>query len=113
METKNLYIPVNVPETKDIIVSGIAGKEIAIVGCSGAAGIILGLITYALTANMIYCWMLVFIIVAAAFIAVRRDNHNESLIDKLVLIYRYTQAQKRFEYEYRGVHSPWEEEKNE
>ncbi len=106
---KELYIPVNVPETKDIIVSGIAGKEMAIIGCSGGAGIILGLTVYALTGNMIYCWMLVFITVAAAFIAVRRDIHNESLVDKLVLVYRYTQAQKRFEYVYRGIKSPWEE----
>ena len=45
----------------------------------------------------------------AAFIAVRRDNHNENMIDKILQIYRYTNAQKRFEYEYMGIKSPWED----
>lgn len=107
-----LYIPVNVVESKDII-SGIGGKELAALGAAGAVGVIAGIVIYAITANMIYCIISVAFIIATVFIAVRRDNHNESIIDKLMHIYRYSRAQKRFEYEYRGVSSPWEEEKHE
>lgn len=111
-DKNKLYIPVNVVESKDII-SGIGGKELAVLGAAGAVGVIAGIVIYAITANMIYCIISVAFIIATVFIAVRRDNHNESIVDKLMHIYRYSRAQKRFEYEYRGVSSPWEEENHE
>lgn len=107
-----LYIPVNVVESKDII-SGIGGEELAIIGVAGVVGVIAGIIMYAATANMIYCIISVAFIIAAVFIMVRRDNHNESIVDKLMHIYKYKRAQKRFEYEYNGISSPWEEEYHE
>lgn len=54
--------------------------------------------------------MIIAFAITITFIAVRRDNHNESMIDKLIQIYRYVRAQKRFEYEYMGIKSIWENE---
>lgn len=106
---KKLYIPVNVLETKDLV-SGIGGKEFVQVGLAAAAGVIISIITYAMKADIIACMIIIAFTTTVAFITVRRDNHNESMIDKLVQIYRYVRAQKRFEYEYMGIKSTWEDE---
>ncbi len=106
---KKLYIPVNVLETKDII-PGIGGKELAAIGIAAAVGVIISIVVYAVNNNMVTCLMIIAFASTATFIAVRRDNHNENIINKIVQIYRYANAQKRFEYEYMGIKSPWEDE---
>ena len=105
---KKLYIPVNVLETKDII-PGIGGKELAAIGITTAVGVIISIIVYAVNNNMLTCLMIIAFAGMAAFIAVRRDNHNENMIYKILQIYRYSNAQKRFEYEYMGNRTTWKD----
>ena len=103
-----LYIPVNVLETRDLV-PGIGGKELTEIGIAAIVGVIISLVVYAMRADMIVCILIVIFTTVTTFIAVRRDNHNENMVDKLVQIYKYAAAQKRFEYEYRGIKSSLEE----
>ncbi len=106
---QKLYIPVNVLETHDLV-PGMGGKEFAAMGIAAAIGVVISILIYAINNNLITCIMIIAFAITITFIAVRRDNHNESMIDKLVQIYRYVRAQKRFEYEYMGIKSIWENE---
>lgn len=108
-DKEKLYIPVNVLETRDLV-PGIGGRELVEIGIAAVVGVIVSLMVYAINADMIVCILITAFAATATFIAVRRDNHNENMIDKLGQIYRYVKAQKRFEYEYMGIKSQWEEQ---
>ena len=84
-------------------------KILTAAGITTAVGVIISIIVYAVNNNMLTCLMIIAFAGMAAFIAVRRDNHNENMIYKILQIYRYSNAQKRFEYEYMGIRSPWED----
>lgn len=105
-ERKKLYIPVNVIETRDII-AGIGARELSAIGGVSAVGIVIGVIINGITGNIVLCMITIAVIAVMTFTAVRRDNHNESLVDKIMQVYHYMQAQKQYEYVYNGLTVPW------
>lgn len=110
--SRKLYIPVNVVESRDFV-SGFGKKELAITGGALFIAVILAFIIYAVTANTIVSVGAVIFLVAGTVMAVRRNSHNESIVDQIILIHKYCQAQKRFVYEYKGLNMEWKEEKDE
>lgn len=100
---KELYIPLNVVETQDLI-SGIGGKEIGFIGASLVVGIILAIIIFSSSGNMVTAVMTGGILVSVTVLLVKRDRFNESMIDKLRFIREYAKSQKRYPYNYTNIY---------
>lgn len=105
---KELYIPVNVPEREDFI-SGFGGKELTITGISLLIGIIVAAVIFVQTDAAFYAVGATGIIVALTIVLVRRDQFDESIIDKLRFVRLYHKAQKQFNYEYFNLYESREE----
>ncbi len=100
---KELYIPLNVVESQDVII-GIAGKEIGYIGCALIAGVILAVLTFSFSGSMVLAVLIGGTIVALTVMLVRRDKFNESMLDKFRFIKIYLKAQKKYEYQYHNIY---------
>lgn len=97
--SKPLYLPPFVPDNNDSF-SGIGTKEYSILGIGMLGTIVTIIFCYMATGNMIFSILVPFTFFAVLFMAIRRDLYEESLVDKLLLIWKYSNAQKRYEYVY-------------
>ena len=100
---KELYIPLNVVESQDVI-SGIAGKEIGYIGGALMAGVILAVLIFSFSGSMVLAVLIGGTIVALTVMLVRRDKFNESMLDKFRFIKIYLKAQKKYEYQYHNIY---------
>lgn len=100
---KDLYIPLNVVESQDVI-SGIGAKEIGYIGGALLAGVILAVLIYSFSGSMVLAVLIGGTLVALTVMLVRRDKFNESMIDKLRFVKIYLKAQKKFEYQYHNIY---------
>lgn len=100
---KELYIPLNVVESQDLI-SGIGGKEAAYIGAALLIGIVLAVIIFTGSGNMVSAVLTAGIIVSITVLLVKRDQFNESMIDKFRFIKIYMQSQKRYGYRYFNIY---------
>lgn len=97
--SKPLYLPPFVPDNNDSF-SGIGTKEYSILGIGMLGTIVTIIFGFIITGNMIFSILVPFSLFAGLFIAIRRDQYEESLVDKLILMWKYSHAQKRYEYVY-------------
>lgn len=100
---KELYIPLNVIESQDLI-SGIGRKEVSYIGAALLIGVILAVIIFSSSGNMVAAVMTAGILVSITVLMVRRDQFNESMVDKLRFIKIYMESQKRYEYRYFNIY---------
>ena len=97
VENVTLKVPENTSDRNDYV-QGIGKKELAAIVCS--LGIAIAVLIFALIAgaNMVI-WMFVVVFgIAFTVVAVRRDNTNESMIDKIRFMIQYQKSQKRYIY---------------
>lgn len=100
---KELYIPLNVIESQDLI-SGIGGKEVGYIGGALLAGVILAVMIFMLSGSMVLAVLVGGTLVAVTVMLVRRDRFNESMIDKFRFLKIYLKAQKKYEYQYYNIY---------
>ncbi len=96
-ENNKLMIPAQTSDRKDYV-SGIGKKEVAVIIGSLVVSIAIVLITFMAGASVAVAMFIAFFTVASTICVIRRDAINESLIDKIGLIIRYSKAQKQFLY---------------
>lgn len=99
MSDKPLYIPTNTPDNNDII-TGFGVKELSITGVGLAVAVIIAIMLYGFTQNIMTAILLPAGGVVVLVVCIWRDVYDESLIDKLMYVWRYYQAQKCYKYEY-------------
>jgi len=97
---KSLYIPGNVLERKDII-DGFGNREIGIVVVATAAAAIVFFAIFLSTGDVLIPFTAAIFLIGGTIIAVRKDQHDESLIDKINFVYRFTKTQKKYQYQYK------------
>ncbi len=102
-QKKELYIPLNVVESQDLI-NGIGAKEIGYIGGALLAGVVMAFIIFSCTGSMVMAVLAGGSIVSLTVVMVRRDKFNESMVDKLRFVRIYLKAQKRFEYHYHNIY---------
>lgn len=100
---KELYIPLNVVESQDLI-SGIGGKEIGYIVGALVAGVVLAIMIFSFTGSMVLAVLIGGTLVALTVMLVRRDKFNESMVDKFRFVKIYLQSQKRYEYRYHNIY---------
>lgn len=98
-EKKPLYIPQPTPDNDDVI-TGFGIKELTIIGIGIVTGIILAVMLYKAAGDIVTAILVPFAGVALLIVCIRRDQYSESLIDKLMFVWKYYKSQKRFMYEY-------------
>lgn len=102
-KNKELYIPVNVPESEDFI-SGFGNKELAITTITFFVAIVLAIITYVSTDSVFKAVFIAAVLLAVVIIAIKRDKYDESIIDKIKLVNKYRKSQKKFVYEFYNIY---------
>ena len=98
-EKDKLPIPVNVPEQKDLL-PGIGGKELGIIGIAGVIDIGLILVINGVSGSLVTAILIGTILIALVVMAIKRDRYNESVIDKFFIMYRFSETQKKYMYEF-------------
>lgn len=100
MEDKDkLPIPVNVPEQKDFL-PGIGSKEIGVIAISSMIDIAFIFIVYGMSGSLITSILVGAVIIALVIMAVKRDHFNECVIDKVKIIYQFSEKQKKYLYNF-------------
>jgi Flp pilus assembly protein TadB len=99
---KPLYISTNILERKDIV-EGFGKKEIGYLLVALTISIILFFILYAFTSDILLPFIAVIMILTVAAMVVRKDQYNESMIDKLKFILNFSKSQKKYYYQYIDV----------
>lgn len=92
-----LYIPVKTLDSEDYI-EGIGKLEVALIGAGVMVGITVGMIIQGITGNFLIAFAVGLVIVILSIGVFKRDNTNENLIRKLMIIYRFIHAQKKYMY---------------
>lgn len=102
---KELYIPVNIPESraKDYF-AGYGAKEFVITLCSFIIAMIIAIILYTTTEQILFAGIIGIGIVGLTVIIVKRDKFDESMIDQMKIIRKFSKAQKQYEYEYYNIY---------
>ena len=101
---KELYIPINSPDTEDFI-SGIGKVELSIITIATFVSISLGVIYSVITTNTLGA--VAFVLMSVIFI-VRRDQYNENLIRKFEIVIEFIKSQKKFYYKYINIYESYE-----
>lgn len=100
---KPLYIPVNVPDADDYI-SGIGKIELTIIMSVLAIGLLITVPLGFLTGNTIICSAICFFIVFITILIVKRDTHNENIIKKIRVVFKYLKTEKKYIYSYVNIY---------
>lgn len=100
---EKLYMPVNVPDSKDYV-AGIGNKELTIIGICLAVAVVMAIIIYTAVGDEVVALIAAGTFIALVILCVRRDPFNESLIDKLKIVIAYYRAQKQYVYSYFNIY---------
>lgn len=102
-EDSTLIIPENSPPVKYVI-NGFTAIDISYVGFIGFLGLIIAIILYIKTGNIVKSlFLFIFTVVVAAMIF-SRDIYTENMIDKLKILIKYKRMPKKYEYEYVNIY---------
>ena len=101
--SSKLYIPVNVVEQQDFI-AGFGKKELVITAIVGMIAIILVLITYGISNNMVISIGAGAGLLALTIISIVRDRYDESFVDKIKFVIQNNKSQKQYEYYYFNIY---------
>lgn len=104
---KELYIPINSPDTEDFI-SGIGKVELTIIMIVTFLSIAVGVIYSIITTNTLGAVALVVTITMSTIVIVRRDQYNENLIRKFEIVIEFIKSQKKFNYKYVNIYESYE-----
>lgn len=104
MRKKELYIPVNIPERNDFF-AGYGIKELIATAIALVVGAILAVMIYLLAGSLFFAFGVLGALVAITILLVKRDQIDESFIDKINFVRIYQKQQKRYEYVYYDFYS--------
>lgn len=99
---KELYIPVQIPDSDDYI-SGIGQREIFIIAVMSLLAIVIGIILSVLK-NTVAGVSLGASVIALTIMTIRRDLNNENLLKKLKVYQAFSKAQKKYIYVYKNMY---------
>lgn len=102
-QKKELYIPVNTPDSDDYI-SGIGRKEVTIIFISLLFSVFIGIGIISITSNMINAVLTGAIIISSTIVIFKRDIYNENLIKKILILYSYHKSPKKYVYTYFNIY---------
>lgn len=103
MDKEKLSIPVNVVEQEDFV-AGFGNKELLITGVTLIAGIIIGILVYVCSANVIYALGSGIALLTITVTLIKRDRFDECIIDKMRFVKLYIKAQKQYVYSYYNIY---------
>ena len=110
---KDLYIPLPVTDSKDYI-TGFGQRELGYLIVTLVAALIVAGIVEVVFGSIGVTALVGFSFIGCGVMIVRKDQWDESMIDKLKLILEYQKIQKKYEYQYHDWLSPgktvWDEE---
>lgn len=98
-EKEKLPIPVNVPEQKDFL-PGIGSKELGIIAVLSMIDIVLIFIIHGVSGSLITSILIGAIIIALVVMVVKRDRFNECVIDKVKIVFQFSEKQKKYVYSF-------------
>lgn len=94
----SLKIPAPVSDRDDFI-QGIGVKEVSIIGAAFFVVLVLAVIIFGTTDNLLAAVFTAAFLLGCTVITVKRDSINENLIDQARILYRYWKMQKVYLYE--------------
>lgn len=102
---KELYLPVNIPASRAFdYFAGYGAKELGITFVSFVVAMIMAVIVYQGTEQILYSALLGIGLVGMTVLIIKRDKFDESLITQLQIVRKYHKAQKRYEYFYFDIY---------
>ena len=102
---EELYIPVNIPESRAAdYFSGFGSKELMTTLITFFASIIVAVIIYKSTNQLTFAAIIGIGIVGIVVLIIKRDQFDESLIDKVKIVQKFRKTQKQYEYEYYNIY---------
>ena len=102
---KELYIPTNIPESRaNDFFPGFGAKEMSILGINFVIGVIVAVMIYVFTKLILAAAITMAGIGALTILIVRRDRYDECLIDQLMILRKFSKAQKVYEYDYYNIY---------
>lgn len=107
-KNKELYIPVNVPESEDFI-SGFGAKELSITAITFFISIVAAIVTYVTTESVFKAVFIAAVLLSVVIIAIKRDKYDESIIDKIKLVIKYKKSQKKYVYDFYNIYESEED----
>jgi len=101
-EKLELNIPVNL-KTRTEFLEGYGVQELLQTLIIGSVGIIISLLLYLIIKNDFISILLAFIFFAGGFFLTIKDSFTLSLLDQLIIGYKFGKIQKKYKYKYGGV----------
>lgn len=110
---KDLKIPAQVSDRDDFI-QGIGAKEIMVIIVTFIVLIFFVITGYAISKNLVMCFMIAAFLLGLSIISTKRNNYNENLIDQIKILRKYLKMQKVYEYKHTDLFAEYDnaEDKN-
>ena len=104
-DEKELHIPVNIPESRATdYFAGYGSKELGTTVVTFIIAIILAVILYQSTNQLLFSGVLGIGLVGITVLIIKRDQYDESMIDKIKIIQKFNKEQKEYPYEYYNIY---------
>lgn len=100
---KPLYFPTNCPDANDYV-AGFGSKELIITIIAFFVAVIVAIFLYISYSSMPLALIIAASIVVITVLVTKRNAQQESLIDQLIQVIKYSRAQKIYLYEYFNIY---------
>ena len=100
---KDLYIPLNVPDRKELI-SGFGTIELVISGIILLISVLIVIVAYVMEFNILYALLIAISLFTVVVMFVRKDKYGENLIYKTKYVIRFNKSQKMYQYQYHNIY---------
>lgn len=101
--SRPLYFPVNCPDANDYV-AGFGAKEFICIAAAFGVAVVAAVAIYGSGHSTVFSVLAGGCILGGTILAVRKDRHQESLVDQIRQVVRYHRAQKKFVYEYYNIY---------
>ena len=102
-ENSNLYIPSNIRKRYELV-DGIGTPEVRTIAVTATIGLVIGIILYILQRQMFMLLLPPAMGFLFSYVFARKDRYNQSTLDKLQLLKKFQNEQKRYYYKYRSIY---------
>ena len=102
-ENSNLYIPSNIRKRYELV-DGIGTPEVRTIAVTATIGLVIGIILYILQHQMFMLLLPPAMGFLFSYVFARKDRYNQSTLDKLQLLKKFQNEQKRYYYKYRSIY---------
>lgn len=99
----DLYIPSNIRKRHEIV-DGIGTPEVKIIVTSSIIGLVIGIFIYIFQHQMFTLLLPPAMGFLFSYVFARKDRYNQSTMDKLQLLKKFQNEQKRYCYKYRSIY---------